>query len=167
MQFEQDLKEKLEELIRNNQVKYYKIAISYTKNKEDSLDALQNAIVKSLQNYHKIGKPQYMDSWFCRILINECFNILKSKGKENLTDMEDYYREEVTSTDQDFNTYLYQAINNLNDKLKKIIILRFFNDMKIEEIADIMNTNLSTTKSRLYKALDILKKEMEVSLYEK
>lgn len=56
---------------------------------------------------------------------------------------------------------IHQAIETLDNSLKNIVILRFFHDMKIEEIAQITNTNINTTKSRLYKALTILKKVME------
>ena len=49
----------------------------------------------------------------------------------------------------------------LEPKLKMIIILRFFEDMKIEEIAKITRTNTNTVKTRLYKALKILKMNME------
>ena len=53
---------------------------------------------------------------------------------------------------------IYQKIQSLNEKLQTVIILRFFEDMKIEEIAKITNVNISTVKSRLYKGLKELKK---------
>ena len=56
---------------------------------------------------------------------------------------------------------LYHAMDLLEPKLKMIIILRFFEDMKIEEIAKITKTNTNTVKTRLYKALKILKINME------
>lgn len=56
---------------------------------------------------------------------------------------------------------MYDAIDGLNPKLKTIVILYFFEGMKLEEISKITHTNLSTVKSRLYKALDILKIKME------
>lgn len=59
------------------------------------------------------------------------------------------------------NQDLHEAISQLPPHLRTIILLRFFEDMKLEEIARITRTNLSTVKSRLYKALKLLKLEME------
>lgn len=156
--------QKLNQLIRDNQDKYYRIAYGYMKNKDDSLDALQNTIVIAIQNCPQLRNVHYMDTWFCRILINECLRLLKKKKIElSFEDIENhvqsfrYDNQEVEIKRQE----LYKAINKLDDHFKTIIQLRYFNGMKIEEIAKITNTNLSTTKSRLYKALSLLRKEME------
>lgn len=157
-----DVKEELNNMIRDNQAKYFRIAMSYMKNKDDSLDVLHNAIVKAIQNYPKLRKPKYMDTWFCRILMNECLAFMKDREREVPV-------EEVISCsestepveEQESKTCLYQAIDQLDGNLKNIVVLRYFNELKIEEIARVTNTNLSTTKSRLYKALSILRKEME------
>ena len=55
---------------------------------------------------------------------------------------------------------LQEALNNLPDKEKAIVELRYFEDLKLEEISDILGENLSTVKSRLYRALDKLKVSM-------
>lgn len=160
-------REKLETLIRNNQIKYFKLAISYLKNKEDSLDALHNAIVKALQSYPRLRNEKYMDTWFCRILINECLILIKKREKELTLEKIEYYNsQEPLKTDSENFDLLYKAISKLEDNLKNIIILRYYNEMSIKQIAKITDTNLNTTKSRLYKALSILKKEMEIE-YEK
>ena len=59
------------------------------------------------------------------------------------------------------NIDVYNNIQKLNDKLKTVIILRFFENLKIEEIALITKTNTSTVKSRLYKGLNEIKKDFE------
>ena len=46
--------------------------------------------------------------------------------------------------------------------MKTVVILRFFEDMKLDEIAEVLSANLSTVKSRLYRALKLLKLDMEV-----
>ena len=56
---------------------------------------------------------------------------------------------------------LYSAIDDLSPELKTILILRFFEDMKLDEIAEITSLRLSTVKARLYKALKLLKIDME------
>lgn len=71
--------DQLSELIRENQEQLYRIAFSYMKDEEDALDALQNAIVKAFQKHTSVRKSQYLKTWFCRVLINECLTLLKEK----------------------------------------------------------------------------------------
>ena len=65
--------------------------------------------------------------------------------------------------EEDFTTniQLYEKINNLKPKLKTVILLRFFEDLKLSEIAQVTKTNENTVKSRLYQALNQLKVEWE------
>ena len=66
----------------------------------------------------------------------------------------------ITSNEENIveNMDIYNNIQMLNDKLKTVVILRFFENLKIEEIAVITKTNINTVKSRLYKGLNELKK---------
>ena len=59
------------------------------------------------------------------------------------------------------NLDLQQALQQLPLQLREVIILRFFEDLKIDEVASILTLPVSTTKSRLYKALKLLKVELE------
>ncbi len=160
-----DIKEKLSEMLKDNQTKYYRLALSYTKKTEDAMDVLQEAIVKAFENYHKLKNVAYMDTWFCRILINESLTMLRKRQKEEMLEnadmIVDHHQKDILA-----DLVLKKALYKLDDNLKHIVILRFYNDMKIEEIATITDTNVSTVKSRLYKALRILKKEMEDSCSE-
>jgi len=54
--------------VENNQERFYKVAYTYVKNREDALDIVHNAIVKALQSYHRLKKPDYAQTWFYRIL---------------------------------------------------------------------------------------------------
>jgi RNA polymerase sigma-70 factor (ECF subfamily) len=148
--------------IESNQERFFRITFTYVKNTEDALDIVHNAIVKALQKQHTLRKQEYLQTWFYRILINECITFLrKTKKTISIDDLTDF---EVPADDSDQNEYidLYRAIEKLPVHLKTIVILRYFEDMKLDEIAEITSTNLSTTKSRLYKALEILKIDMEV-----
>ena len=58
------------------------------------------------------------------------------------------------------NIDLKQALDHLPEKYRTVIILRFFEDLKIEEIAEILNENTNTIKTRLYKALEKLRLQL-------
>lgn len=158
----QDVKETLINYIKENEDKFYRIAFSYSKNEDTALDIVQEAIVKSLNHINKLKNEEYVKTWFYRILINECLQYIK-KNKRIIT----YESQEIENKiewndDISINGIdMYKYIQNLNKKLRTVIILRYFEDMKIEEIAKITKTNVSTVKSRLYKALEILKKSIK------
>ena len=155
----QDAKETLINYIKDNQEKLYRIAFSYSKNEEAALDIVQEAITKALKNMNKLREEQYVKSWFYRILINESLDYVK-KNKKILTCELEEIENKINGSDN-INVEgidIYKHVQNLNDKLKTVILLRFFEDMKIEDIARVTKTNVNTVKSRLYRGLEELRK---------
>ncbi len=151
--------------IKENQESFYRVAYSYVKDTNTALDVIQEAIIKALKNRNTLKNEEYLKTWFYRILINECLmHIRKNKKITYLDNIDECspIRDESNDIDNfDDMQVLYNAIKKLEPNLKTIIILRFFEDMKIEEIAKVTNTNLNTVKSRLYKALKILRISIE------
>lgn len=148
--------------LEENQERFYRIAFTYLKNSEDALDAVHNAIVKALQNRQSLRAPEYAETWFYRILINESISLLRVN--KHTVPLGTLAEEAIPAPQTERSDYLdlYSAIDRLPPKLKTVVLLRYFEDMKLEQIASITATNLSTTKSRLYKALSILKLDLEV-----
>ena len=151
--------------VENNQERFYRIAYTYVKSREDALDVIHDAIVKALQSYHTLRRPEYAKTWFYRILINECNSFLRKNRKLIPMDElpESQFSGQQGASDQFKDEYidLYAAIDKLPTELKTIVILRFFEDMKLESIAEITSANLNTVKSRLYRAIKRLKLDME------
>lgn len=144
-------------LLKANQEKYYRMAYAYVKNREDALDIVHDAIVKALQKVHQVNNPMYLETWFCRILINQSLSFVRSR--KNTLNLE----EVPLSREEDWTgrVSLYDAIDRLPPKLKTVILLRFFEDRPFEEIARITAQKESTVKARVYKALQLLKLDME------
>ena len=154
--------EKLIEYIKENQEKLYRIAYTYTKNQEKALDVVQEAITKSLENINKLRHEEYVKTWFYRILLNEA--IKASKNDKTFVDYDSVEKElHINSHENELveKIDVYETIQKLNEKLKTVIILRFFENLKIEEIAYITKTNSNTVKSRLYKGMEEIRKEIE------
>ncbi len=159
----QDVKEILIDYVKNNQEKLYRIAFSYSKNEESALDIVQEAITRALKNIDKLKEEKYVKTWFYKILINECLQYIKKNKRIITCELQEI--EDKIEWNDDINIddiELYKHIQNLNVKLRTVIILRFFEDMKIDEIARITKTNVNTVKSRLYKALKELNKLIKV-----
>lgn len=159
----QDVKEILIDYVKNNQEKLYRVAFSYSKDEDSALDIVQEAIIKALKNIHKLKEERYVKTWFYRILINECLQHIKKKKRFITCELQEIENKiewnDTISTD---GIDIYKCVQSLNEKLKTVIILRFFEDMKIDEIAKITKTNVNTVKSRLYKGLEELKKLIKI-----
>ncbi len=143
--------------ITENQERFYRLAYSYTKNREASLDVVQNAICKAIEKYGDIRNVSAISSWFYRVLLNEVYAYIKKHKREIAVSDEDMpvqvYCERAFERDDG----IYDSINKLPEQLRVIIILRFFEDMSLEEISKITETNINTVKTRLYGALKKLK----------
>ena len=91
-------------------------------------------------------------------MINECFLYYRARKHASYEELqEDLLPDLSYTTDPCEQLDLRQAIDALEEKDKALIILRYFEDKKLEEIADILNENLSTIKSRLYRSMKKLR----------
>ena len=147
--------------VKENQEKLYKIAYLYTKNQEVALDVVQEAIAKSLENINKLRKEEFVKTWFYRILINEALQTVRKNKKtiecelqENELHLDSHESSLINNID------IYKSLQKLDDKTRTVIFLRFFENMKIDEISKITKTNANTVKSRLYKGLREMKKDI-------
>ncbi|MFC5590834.1 RNA polymerase sigma factor [Sporosarcina soli] len=152
--------ELVENFIVENQEAYYRLAYSYVRNKENALDIVQDAIVKALHSIDRLKEQSYLKTWFYRIVVNTSIDYIRKHQRVSVMDGDilalhlPQLEDEVTDLD------LLDAIDQLPTKYKTIIILRFFEDLKIDEIAEITGDNVNTIKTRLYAALKKLRLEM-------
>lgn len=150
----------LQQYIIKNKEAHYRMAYSYTKNKEDALDVVQDSIEKALRAYKTKSAPDNLNSWFYRILINTAIDFMR-KNKRIVLMEQDKMAFLLESEDQYKHFDLETAMEKLPTVYKTIIFLRFFEDLKIADIADILDENVNTVKTRLYKGLELLKIEMK------
>ena len=147
----------VEEFIKGNIDNAYRFAFTYMKNQQDAEDVVSESIVKALKAADKIKDTGKIKQWFFAIVSNTAItNIKKSQKVVPLYSMEN------DSACED--SYNISNINELIEKLPKeyteIIVLRYFEDMKIKDIAEVLGINENTVKTRLYRALKLLKEDM-------
>ena len=151
----------IENYLLENQQAHYRFAYSYVKNKEQAMDILQDSIIKALRSSDAIDKVQYLKTWFYRILINTSLDLIQRDKKivyveDNVLDYHlPVQEDEIRDID------LYEAIDHLSGPDKTVIILRYFEDMKIDDIAKLLGENKNTVKSRLYATLKKLRALLE------
>lgn len=150
-------REIIENLLLQNYNKYYRLACSYVHNDYDAGDIVQNGAYKAIFHSHKLKNIEHAETWLYRIMLNEIF--VSYREKEKVSFEEAAYEQGKEDTYE--NVDLQKAINTLEKKDKAVVVLRYYEDMKLEEIAEVLEENLSTVKSRLYRSMKKLRLELE------
>ena len=150
------------EMIGSCQEDFYRFVYMYVKNPDNAMDIVQEATIKGLEKIETLRDSSYMKTWFFRILMNESLNFLKKNQKlvssGEVEDNVPYQCEESQTVDR---ITLYEMVDRLPEDMRSVIILRFYEDMKISEVAQTLQLNENTAKARLYKAIRILRRQME------
>ncbi|MGL4818645.1 MAG: RNA polymerase sigma factor [Bacilli bacterium] len=144
-------------LIKMYEADFYRIAYRYMQDENLALDMVSDSVLKAYRAMGSVKEPAYFKTWFIRILMNTCMNEIKKRKRETLGGE---LLEEVATDAPDVPTSitLHEAIDTLPPTEQTIIALRFFEDMKIESVAQMMELNPNTVKTKLYSALKKLKK---------
>lgn len=156
-----DLEKKVTNYIIDNKEKYYRLAYSYVKNPDDTLDIVQESIYKALSSINKLKNPDYINTWFYRIVVNTSLDHLRKQKKIDVVDEVTLENYSDGIHDNYQNVDLLRALDDLPVDYRSIIVLRYFEGLKIEEIANVLNENVNTIKTRLYAALKKLKIKLD------
>nr|WP_295975541.1 RNA polymerase sigma factor [uncultured Bacillus sp.] len=142
--------------ITEHKADFYRLAFSYVKNQEDALDIVQESIKKALISIEAIKEPSAIKSWFYKIVVRTAIDFLRKQKKVILADNQtiDFIHHGKEDDYEDID--LHNALEQLPLQYKTVITLRFFEDLKLEEIAEIVDENINTVKTRLYRGLKLL-----------
>ena len=136
---EQTVRQQLSDYIVAHQEEFYRLAYSYVKNRDAALDVVQESIVKALAKSDTLRRPEYLKAWFYRILLNESMNHHAAPNGWYPW-RTPCWRPRRPPGDPGERLDLYDAIERLDWKEQTVVRLRFFEDMKLEEIARVTNT---------------------------
>ena len=151
-------KEELGTLILNSERQLYSSAKTILINDQDCADAIQETIVKAFSKIGTLRNDKYAKTWLIRILINECYTLLRKSSK--LVSLEGMSEMTEIETDQrtDYSD-LYRAVNSL----KEAVILYYIEDFNIKEIAQILEITEGAVQKRLARARGKLKRNLQES----
>ena len=137
------------ELIECNSLAMYKVARAILGNDEDAADAIQDTILICFEKIHTLKNPEYFKTWLIRILINECNQILRHYRNMNLQeDFPEIPRKDMSMAEFEFKEMLSQV----EEKYRIILVLYYVEVYKISEIAELLDMNENTVKTRLSRA---------------
>ncbi|MDQ0225753.1 sigma-70 family RNA polymerase sigma factor [Metabacillus niabensis] len=142
---------------------YYK-AISYVGNKEDALDAIQEATCKAFLSIGKLKNPEYFSTWLFKILIHECYNLLRKRKQIIPYEENELLKKLDEKQDKEIESFhLSEALSTLNTSYQTSIILFYYHDLSIKDISEVMEKPVGTVKTYLRRAKKKLKSELERS----
>jgi RNA polymerase sigma-70 factor, ECF subfamily len=129
--------------------------------REDALDLSQDVFLKAYQNLRKLDDPSKFAGWLFRIAHNEAYSLLRKSRPDGELAVEPrsgdasarMYPMELTLAVQG-------ALARLSEDQREAVLLKIYQGFKFEEMAEILDCPVSTIKSRLYTALDLLKQTL-------
>jgi RNA polymerase sigma-70 factor, ECF subfamily len=154
-------------LISRWEKRVYNYLLRITANREDALDLTQDVFLKAYQNLRKLDDPGRFAPWLYRIAHNEAFSMFRKRRPE--TDVEEM---EPGATETqitiggssvfpiELSLAVASAMDRLSPDQREAVVLKIYQGFKFEEMAEILACPVSTIKSRLYAALELLKAEL-------
>jgi len=141
-------------------------ALVLTNSPNDAEDAVQDAWVDVWRALPRFQVERSFRPWLLTIVANRCYK--KSRRQRILTTP---YTSEMAETmgetplwagwGRDYDTELHEALGKLDGEQRRLLALRFYTDLKLEEIAEVMGVALGTVKSRLHRTMAILREELQ------
>lgn len=155
-------KEQLGTLILNSERQLYATAKTILSKDQDCADAIQETIAKAFLKIRTLKQDQYAKTWLIRILINECYTLLRKSSKLVSLDGMGEGTELESEPPRDYSD-LYRAVNGLKKELRLPIVLYYMEDFSVKEIAQILEITEGAVQKRLARARRQLKRDLEES----
>lgn len=141
----------LVELLVRHEDTLYRTAYAYLKNEHDAIEAVQELTYRALKKIHTVKEPTYITTWLVRIMINICLEVKKKQAKFVYN-----HDVDIASTDQQ-SFEMTDIIANLPIEQQELIYLKYFQDMKNADIAQLKKIPEGTVKSKLHTTLKRLR----------
>lgn len=154
------------ELVEYYKEYLYRTAMLSVKNEEVALDMVGECILNGYRSIHSLKNPNYFKTWITRILLCTITDYYRSERfNETLDKVQIASPENIVSSEERLD--LYQAIDLLSEKYRTVIILKYFDGLKISEIAYVMDIPEGSVKAYLNRARNDLKHLLtEENIYE-
>lgn len=143
------------ELMQSQMQSMYKTARMMLRNDEDAADAISETILICWEKMGQLRKADFFKTWMTRILLNECYNILRQRKHV-------YPVEEIAEVMEPDNAYAnvewMEMLRRLDEKYRMVLILYYVNGLKTTEIGSVLHIPVSTVRTRLARGRDQMAK---------
>lgn len=150
-------REALITLLREIESHVYRTALYLLGNEQDALDAAQEALIRIYTKIDSYEEKAQFKTWVQRIVTNICIDkFRRAKHTVSIEEHDMVFKEEQNVEDEVMSAYvakdIQEAINQLPEHHRAVVVLRYLQDFSYKEIADTLNLPLNTVKSYLFRA---------------
>jgi RNA polymerase sigma-70 factor, ECF subfamily len=145
-------------LVSRWEKRVYNYLLRLVRDREDALDLSQEVFLKAYQNLGKLEDASRFGPWLFRIAHNEAYSLLRKRRPEGEAAFE------PSSGGESYHMYpvelslaVQRALERLSEEQREAVVLKIYQGFKFDEMAEVLDCPVSTVKSRLYTALDLLK----------
>lgn len=154
------------ELVSPYRTRLVRKAVSMLGNPQDAEDILQEALVTAYRALKSFRGESGIYTWLYRIVVNKCRDFHRSKKNapsDSLDAVAFMIQDDRIDLEKNLelsaeSSYLIQQINTLEKRYREILVMRYFDDLSYQEIASVLEIQVGTVKSRLFKARELLKR---------
>ncbi len=168
------------ELVDVYKDKIFHLAYRMLSNRHEAEDIVQETFLRVYKNFHRYDEKQKFSTWIYRIATNLCIDRLRKRKPSYYLDAEmndqegmdgytlipgddrtpetEYLLSETQQT-------IHQAIEGLPAKYKSVIVLRYLQDLSLQEIGDVLDMPVTTVKTRVHRGREFLRKKLEHKVF--
>ncbi|MGR9050667.1 sigma-70 family RNA polymerase sigma factor [Halobacillus faecis] len=162
-------KEVLVDLMESYGDMVVRIAFTYVKDQQLAEDLAQDVFIRCYQHLHTFEHRSSYKTWVYRITVNHCKDHVRSWSFRNLIPFEPMKMEKGKETNsisdqllkEEENQVLFQKVLKLSVKLREVIIFYYYEELSVEEVAELLGVNVNTVKTRLHRARSSLKRMLK------
>lgn len=149
------------ELMELHKQSMYKVARAYLRSEEDAADAISETILDCFEHLCTLREPKYFSTWLIRILINNCKDILEKNRAVTCVEDAGFFEDRAAAEDD---REFVRLLEPLDEETRMIMVLHYANGFNTREIAELLQMNESTVKSRIRRAKRKLRAEFFPSI---
>ncbi|HEX9652908.1 MAG TPA: sigma-70 family RNA polymerase sigma factor [bacterium] len=155
----------------------YNFVLRYIGDRETAKDVCQKSFIRAYQNLHRLRELERFSTWLYQIAVNVCRDELKAQRRRKMISLNNLEERgngaeagvlqhlddaqphpESQANQRDLRELLAQALQEVPEEQRVVIIMKEYQGLKFTEIAEILETSVNTVKSRMYYGLTALRK---------
>ena len=164
-----------EDIVNLYQHKLYQVCYRMLASKEEAEDITQEAFVRAYINLHSFDQKRKFSTWIYRIATNLCIDRIRKKKPDYYLDAEvagteglDMYSQiaadeqlpEETLEQMELQERIQYEISRLPDKYRAVIVLKYIEELSLQEISEILEMPLGAVKTRIHRGREALRKQL-------
>jgi len=164
------------ELVGQYKKKIYFLAYDITGDHHEAEDISQEVFIKMFRSLKNFRRDAKMSSWLYQITVNASIDTLRKKSSNPKSSIDEFdqlniqegivssgahnFDPVISAESSQIQNHISQALQKISPKERTVFVMRHYNDLKLNEIAEILNITIGTVKSLLFRAIKKLRKEL-------